>query len=235
MSEGKLLDFDAREKLRAAEAREAAGPVGGETFEGFAARMKGAGQSPQDRRLAIAKKLEAEWQKHVSPPGTLKGLPPLLEARRLEYQIPDEAFGRTCMFDKILLFQIPMWEGGTYGDTSILMPETGESRVEESAPRGVIISAGLQALDILHSHGSGLGHRVLYVHMSPWRVPFMMISGHELYLIPLRVGDLVADEDTAAGLLSGELGLVRVADKHRYMNAADEAPAPLTPKIAKEF
>lgn len=228
------MDFDARQK-----AREEAGEV--ESFESFTERMRKAGTNAaaeaaaKDKRLAIAKRLEDEWKKHVSPPGALKGIPPLLEQRRLEYQIPDEAFGRACMFDKILLFQIPMWEGGVYGDTSILMPETGAERVEESAPRGVIVSAGLQALDVLHSHGSGLGHKVLYVHMSPWRVPFMMIQGHELYLIPLRVGDLVADEDTAQGLRSGELGLVRVEGGHRYMNAADEAPAPLAPKIAREF
>ena len=192
-------------------------------------------QAQQDKRLAIAKRLEEEWKKHVAPAGAIQGLPPLLEKRRLEYQIPDKAFSRTCMFDKILLFQIPMWEDETYGDTRIIMPEMGQERVEESAPRGIIVSAGLQALDVLHSHGSGLGHKVLYVHLSPWRVPFMMISGHELYLIPLRVGDLVADEDTAQGLLDGSLGHVRVEGSHRYMNAAGEAAAPLPTKIARDF
>ncbi len=192
-------------------------------------------EAARDKRLAIAKRLEDEWKKYVAPAGALKGLPPLLEKRRLEYQIPDAAFGRACMFDKILLFQIPMWEQETFGDTRIIMSEEGAKREEESAPRGIIVSAGLQALDVLHSHGSGLGHKVLYVHMSPWRVPFMMISGHELHLIPLRVGDLVADEDTGAALLSGELGVVRVEDKHRYMNGAGEAPLPKTAKIAREF
>lgn len=201
------MDFDARQKE--AERRLAEEQANAE-------RLLAEEQAKQkDRRLAIAKRLEEAWKAHVSPPGAIKGLPPLLEQRRLEYQIPDEAFGRAALFDKVMLFQIPMWEQETYGDTSILMPETGRERIEESAPRAVIVSAGLKALDVLHSHGSGLGHRVQFQHLSPWRAPFMMIAGHELYLLPMRVGDLIDDEDTAAALRSGELELV-YDNGHRY-------------------
>lgn len=197
-------------------------------------RLRDAKNDVGDKRLALAKRLEDEWRKHVSPAGAIKGLPPLLEQRRLEYMIPDAAFGRACMFDKVLLFQIPMWEQETYGDTRIIMPESGQERVEESAPRGIIVSAGLQALGVLYSHGSGLGHKVLYVHLTPWRVPFMMISGHELYLIPLRVGDLVADEDAGAALCSGDMELVRDGSEHKYRRDGDLV-TPKMPKIRGDF
>lgn len=154
-------------------------------------------------RLNVARKIEGEWAKRVSPPGAL-GLPALLDERRIKYQIPDAAFARAAMLDKILLFQIPMWEGDTYGDTKIVMSQQGRKRQEEEAPRGIIISAGLEALDVLHANGCGLGHIVLFVRLSPWRVPYEMIEGHEVHLIPLRVGDLIADEDAAAARRRGE-------------------------------
>lgn len=167
----------------------------------------------RDPRQAIAERLASVWHKHVSPPGKLGVLPPLLESRRLEHMIPDAAFKQAMLFDKILLWQVANNDGQHYAGTQILMPETGKKREDESAPRGVIVAAGLKALDTLHSHGSGLGHIVSFIRLSPWRLPITVIEGQEINAIPLRVGDLIGDEDAGAALLAGELTVVRATHK----------------------
>lgn len=181
--------------------------------------------------LKRAQARDAELRKHVSPPGALPWLPPRLEQRRLEYQIPDEAFARQALFDKVHIFQIPMWSSETYGDTGIVMPDVGAERMEESAPRGIIISAGLQALDVLYSNGSGLGHRVQFQHMTPWRAPYAMFGGKEFYILPMRVGDLINDEDAVDALRHGAAELVFDKGQHKYRYADGDAPTPVRPKI----
>ena len=107
------------------------------------------------------------------------------------------------------LWQIPINEGPTYGDSSIIIPDQGKARLSEEAPRGVIVSAGLQALDVLRSNGCDIGYIVMFVRLSPWRVPIATIAGKEQYLIPLKVGDLISVEDTAAALRTGKPIVVR--------------------------
>lgn len=161
----------------------------------------------------------------MSPPGVL-GLCPLLDARRIECGIPDSAFKMAAMFDRVMLYQIDPGDGEHYGDTGIVMPEVGKVREKEEAPHGIIVSAGLGALDILRSHGSGLGHHVMFVRSSPWRVPFERIGGHAFYLIPLRTGDLIADFDTGAALARGELTVGLPDLHHAYLrNGVEQGPA----------
>src|SRR6188508_1736958 len=122
----------------------------------------------------------------LAPPGAF-GLPPLLEQRRLEYLIPNGAFAQRAMYDRLLLWQIPYYREN-YGDTRIIMSEQGRDRNKNEAPRGIIVSAGLQALDVLHDHGSGLGNVVKFIRLAPWRLPCDMIGGQEQYLMILRCG-----------------------------------------------
>ena len=140
----------------------------------------------------------------MAPPGTF-GLPPLLEQRRLEYLIPNGAFAQRAIYDRMLLWQIPYYRE-RYGDTRIMMSEQGKERNKNEAPRGIIVSAGLQALDVLHDHGSGLGNIVKFIRLAPWRLPCDMIGGKEEYPLILRAGDLIADEDLGAEAPTARVG-----------------------------
>ena len=190
---------------------------------------------PDAERLAARKAA-------MAPPGAL-GLPPLLEQRRLQYLIPNGAFAQRAMYDRMLLWQIPYYQE-RYGDTRIVMPETGKSRTKNEAPRGIIVTVGLQALDVLHDHGSGLGHIVKFIRLAPWRLPCDMIAGREEELLILRCGDLIADEDLEQLLRKREWAVrcERRKDKdgnavtaHVLVTAEGAVRNPQVPFIAEEY
>lgn len=121
-------------------------------------------------------------------------LPPLLEARRLEHAIPDCAFRRRATFDRCLLWQFTD-DDAKYPGTSLYMPETTKDRRKEEAPRGVLVTAGLAALDYLWANGVRLGNIVNWVRLSPWRMPVGFIKGVEIKLHVVRAREIIACED----------------------------------------
>lgn len=153
-----------------------------------------------------ADRVSKELERRMAKPGAL-GLPELLEQRRLYYGLPDGFFKQQAAFDRVLVYQLPRFEGETYGDTSIVMPETVKDKLQKSTPRGVIVSAGLRALDTLRSNGMDLGHVVSFVHLAPWRIETDMIAGVTFYLMVMYSGDIVASEDTARLLSIGQLSI----------------------------
>ena len=93
------------------------------------------------------------------------------------------------------------------------MPDTARQRNEESTPRGVIVSAGLRARDNLASNGMDIGHVVNFIRLSPFRLPYLSISGVEMCLLVMRDGDIVSSEDVPAMKLRGELKVVTKVDE----------------------
>jgi co-chaperonin GroES (HSP10) len=155
----------------------------------------------------VIAKAEAETtaqMERVSPPGSL-GLPPLLEAKRLKYQITDGAFKVRPAFDRILVHQISEHEGETFGGGSIIMAPTIAKREEIETPRGVIVSSGLLALDHLRSNCVDVGHTVYFVQNAPWRIRVDVNRGHLYYVMVLRDGDLIGSEDTNGLVQDGTL------------------------------
>ncbi len=136
-----------------------------------------------------------ELLKHMSPPGGL-GLPKLLDEKRIQWGIPDEAFTHSqATFNKILVWQTPLNTDATYEGTLILKPDSVQKRDRMEAPRGVIVSAGLQALDAMRSHGVDLGHTVGFCRIAPFRKQFCTIAGVALYLIILHASEIIDSED----------------------------------------
>ena len=133
-------------------------------------------------------------QMHISPPGSL-GLPKLLDDRRLEYDIPDGAFGAHAVFDRVLVYQIDRVRTATFENSLIHRPDISRAREREECPVGVIVGAGLSALDSLRSHGVDLGHVCIFVHLAPFRFQCGTIDGHPVYVLLLRAGDIIASMD----------------------------------------
>lgn len=152
-----------------------------------------------------AREMTRAIKERMSPAGAL-GLPELLDQRRLEYGIMDSAFTAAAAYDRIMVAQFSQMESETFGkDSKIVMPDTVREKELQSAPRGVIISAGLRALDDIRSNGMDLGHIIYFVRFSPWRIRFDIVEGEQFFLLVLRSGDIISSEDTARNLRSGKL------------------------------
>lgn len=178
------------------------------------------------------------WVRQNQKPGVF-GLPPLLEERRLEYGIPDGAFKMQAVYNRILLWQIPDDDSETYKGTSIIMTSRAQERERDIAPRGIIISAGLSALDYLRSNGMDLGHIVSFVRLSPyeWRCDIVSTGIPQECKI-LQAGDIIGSEDLAANLRSGKTVLKTVQsnglDIHAY-EADGQTTIPQDPRLASDY
>jgi hypothetical protein len=152
------------------------------------------------REREQAERRSAVMRKRMSPPGEL-GLGRLLDERRLEYGITDGAFSRQAVFDRVFIWQIPMQKGDKFeSDSLIHMPESVQQREKSRAPQGILVSAGLRALDQLRSHGIDLGHKVLFCHAAPYHIRYDSVLGLEQHLIILLAGDIIGSEDLATNL-----------------------------------
>jgi hypothetical protein len=151
-------------------------------------------ESGDDKDRQFANELE----QLMSPPGAL-GLPKLLEERRWEHGITDGFFRWQPVFDRLYVFQVPARNSLTYiPGGKIVMTDQARSREQFECPQGIIVGAGLLALDQLRSNGIDLGHRVMFIRNAPYRVEVDMCGGKRIYALPLVAGDLVASFDAAA-------------------------------------
>jgi len=168
------------------------------------------------RRGIRSERLAMEIGSHISE-GTI-GLGPLVDRKRRQYGIPDEAFFSQCaVFNRVLVAQIPEEEGDTYEGSVILKTEIAKKRDLVEAPRGVIVSAGLQALDELRSNGIDIGHTVGFTRLAPFRRPFATIGGERLTLIVLVAGDIVDSEDLGQALKSRRARVVAKPNEEGVM------------------
>ena len=192
-----------------------------------------------------------EIQRNMSKPGAL-GLPPLLESKRLEWAIPDGAFKMQMVFDRLLVWQLDQGddtdvnENGErcYPGTNIVMPDVGEKREFEEAPRGILVGAGLTALDALRSNGIDLGHTITFCRHAPWRMRVDAVAGKDLYALLLRAGDITGSEDLANALRAGKCRVeVKESDKgdgaivreHWFVDSEGVAWAPSEPFIGDDM
>lgn len=175
------------------------------------------------------------WVRQNQKPGVF-GLPPLLEARRLEYGIPDGTFKLAGMYGRILVWQIPQDEGDTFKGTSIIKTERTKDNDRARAPRGIIVAAGLSALDYLRSNGSDLGHIVSFVRLSPYELQVDIVGrGIPQEVKILQAGDIIADEDLCTALRSGECSIVCEDGVHKYRDKNGQIWRPQDPRLAADY
>jgi co-chaperonin GroES (HSP10) len=123
-------------------------------------------------------------------------------------------------FDRCLVKQIPEDERETFGDTGIIKPKAMKSGEDRAACRGVLLAAGLGALDHLAAHGIEVGDTVWFSKLSPWRHVVDNVGGHDLELMFLRSADLAGSEEAMARVLSGEL-TVELDEQGQHVFARD--------------
>jgi len=148
-------------------------------------------------RAESAAKQAGQLREHISPLESPPfPMPKLLNERRIKYLIPDEAFEYAAMFDRVLVWQVSRHEGETKGGL-ILMPDSTKESERNRACLGIVVAAGLRALDELRSHGADLGHLVAHARNVIFRLPFATIGGKDCDLVVLTAGDIIASCDLA--------------------------------------
>lgn len=186
--------------------------------------------------------LKVEFRKAQARKGHFK-IPPLLEQRRIEANIPDGFFEFQMAFDRILIFQLSQDQGETYGDTLIIKPEAVAAVQHREAPKGVLVGAGLRALDNLKSNGIDVGHVITFINNAPWHMRLGNIKGHDYYGLVMRDGDITGSEDLATNLQEGnERFEITTYQKdglnireHHYVDAAGFKWAPQEPFTNESF
>lgn len=170
------------------------------------------------RKVAETAKAESDAMRACMSPRGKLGLPPLLEKRRWEYGITDGAFKIQPIFDRIFVHQISEhgeMAGGT--DSKVILTAIGEQREKESAPMGILLSAGPRALDALASHGVELGHICSFLKLSPYRYEVNRSSGKSFYMLVQQVGDLTGSIDLRADLRSGKVRMDYDAENREHI------------------
>lgn len=186
-----------------------------------------------DRKVEELSREERVRQNLMSPKGAL-GLPPLLDARRLEWRITDGAFALSPLYDRVYLHQIPMQIGGKKG--AIHLPDTVRKKEHRSCPRGVLIAAGALALDSIRSNGVDLGHIVRFIHVNPWRLIVDYAEGFEPEVLVMTAGSLTGSEDLADALRSGAVKVEMGSDgKHRYVAKDGTTWDPTLPWVPEDL
>lgn len=167
-----------------------------------------------DKDLEAAKRRTALIKEHMSPPGEL-GLPPALEAQRLKHGITDAFFKVQASFDRIFVFPIDAEDGDKAEKTTggIYKPNTTKLRDKQEGSRGVLISAGLTAMDRLMSHGIELGDVVITNKNVPFARRCESISNEALHYLVMRDGDLAGSETLMDRIRAGQ---------HRIVDAGGE-------------
>lgn len=140
----------------------------------------------------------------------------LLEQRVKEFNIPK--WPGECTFGRVMIFRIP--DKASARDTfvpggAIVKPETVKSNEEFRSPRGVVVSAGLQAMDILRGNGIGLGHIVWISSYTPWRFEVDRNSdGESIEFMFMQAGDITLSEDLVKMFKEGKARIERKDGRH---------------------
>lgn len=186
--------------------------------------------SEAEKSLVRAK----EKKKLMSGPGELKGLTPLLEKRRWEYMIPDKAWKTQAVYDRILIYQTPQFNLVQARPDSVLYaPEITQDREMNSSPEGVIVSAGLKALDQLRSNGIDVGHHVAFAQNFLFKIRVDWTTDGEEFVGMLLAGDVVASYDLAEQLRSGDVIAAHTSPdrehlvEHYYVDGSGKEWVPL--------
>lgn len=160
---------------------------------------EGYSEEKAERKAREMLEREESAKAAMAPPGALK-LPPLLEEKRLKYNIPDCYFQHQATYDRCLCFQL---EDSKYLGTTLELADTTKDWQRMMSPKVVIVSAGLLALDNIRSHGIDLGHTVIINQMTPYRFEGGVVNGKVQRILIIRDGDICASEELSRDMQTG--------------------------------
>jgi hypothetical protein len=155
-------------------------------------------------------------KERMSPPGALH-LPDKLEAARHKHGIPDGFFRVAAGFDRIFVFPIDPFDADEkLPGSSLYRPELTQQKDLQEGYRGVLISAGLTAMDRLMSHGYELGDIVMTNKNVPFARRMELLEGKPMFVLVMRDGDLAGNETLQADILAGKRRVIDAGDPGKY-------------------
>jgi len=171
----------------------------------------------EDPELKAAIARTERIKEHMSPEGAL-GLPPRLEAARLKHGITDAFFKVQASFDRIFVFPLSIEDGEKAEKTTggIIKPNATKLRDLQEGNRGVLISAGLTALDRLMSHGYELGDIVITNKNVPFARRCETIGNEAMHYLVMRDGDLAGNESLMERIRAGQERIVDIGGVEAY-------------------
>ena len=150
----------------------------------------------------------------------------LLQKRIEEFKLPECPYEPA--FDRVVVCILPEKKASrdTYVDGGLIQkPQAIKTREENESPRGVLIAAGLGAMDELRGFGIDLGHLVWIARFSPWRHVVDRKAEGDIELMFLRAGDIVGSEDVRGLVREGKLK-VKVGDDGRHQYTMHDSAIP---------
>lgn len=128
-----------------------------------------------------------------------------------------------AVYDRVVVFSVPEDAASreTYAQGGVIVkPESRQKHDQSVTPRGIIVSAGLGALDVLRSHGMDVGHMVWVARLSPWRHEVDRdADGKVIEFLFLRVADIVGSETLLAQRRAGAASYEKV--QHIVVNGIE--------------
>lgn len=142
----------------------------------------------------------------------------MLDAAIREHRIPPCPY--EAVYDRIVVFSVPEDKASRDTFTAgglIAKPTATKDKEEAESPRGILVSAGLGARDVLISHGIGLGHMLWVARLAPWRHVVDRTEKGAVEFLFMRVGDIVGSETLLGFIKSGAVTVETGADgQHTY-------------------
>ena len=134
---------------------------------------------------------------------------PLLEERRWEYMIPDSAWSHWPVYDRVLIVQTSDVGVRLHSESSLYIPEITQDAEHSTSSEGVIISAGLRALDHAKHHGWDVGHKVSFIANFLFKRRYAFAAdGSELHAGVLRSGDIIGSAELGRYIHEGSRALI---------------------------
>lgn len=130
----------------------------------------------------------------------------LLERRVQEFNIPN--WPGVSFHENILVYQIPADTDAAEKIGSLYVPDSVRDAKSQRSPRGIIVSAGWKALDVLHSHGMELGEMIWFADYAPFRFQTQYnVDGDkkQVEFFFLNVGSIKMSEDIKGRIENGDI------------------------------
>ena len=157
---------------------------------------------------------------------TPDAIPPLLEKRVNELDIPAWP-GQAC-FERVIIYRIPDEESASEKTEGGLWKAPSRVDIDKDrSPRGVVVSAGLEAMDVLVSNGMQLGELVWFAPHVPFRFVVGRKNNQDIQFYFMNVGDIVLSEDLLQRVADGDAKLTKVGKTHVYNGAERVEPSHL--------
>ncbi len=129
-------------------------------------------------------------------------------------------------FDRICVYQYPeeMARRETFAEGGVVLkPENVRARDEKVSPRGLLVAAGIEAMDYLRSNCIALGHIVWTARFSPWAHVIERRETGDVTMMFMRAGDIVGSEDVLRLIREGKVAIEVGPDGKHVYKVLDEA------------